>query len=248
MRLIVTRPEPDATRTAEALIRLGHVAILSPMLDIVYERSVRLPEADFQAVLATSSNAVRALAVHQDRSLVANAPFLAVGDRTALEAKWAGFAGVRSAGGAVDDLLALALAELKPTEGPLLYATGETVSGDAAGRLRASGFDVQRRILYSSKARAKLAGVAIDALRTGSADGVLFYSRRSATAFASALAVSGIGPLPETVISFCLSPAVAEPLATVTRGPVLASERPDQIGLFALVERFAAEHGASPSD
>ena len=32
MRLIVTRPEPDDDRTGRALIRLGHEAILSPMI------------------------------------------------------------------------------------------------------------------------------------------------------------------------------------------------------------------------
>ena len=49
MRLIVTRPEPDASRTAEALIRLGHVAILSPMLDIVTPvPGATLPESCFR--------------------------------------------------------------------------------------------------------------------------------------------------------------------------------------------------------
>lgn len=246
MRLIVTRPEPDATRTAEALIRLGHVPILSPMLDIVREKNARLPQALFQAVLVTSSNAVRMLAWHRDRQLIANVPVFAVGDRTALDAKRAGFAGVRSAGGAVDDLIALAGEELKPAAGPLLYAAGDVPTGDLAGRLRAQGFDVHTRVLYRAEPRARLAGVATDALRAGSADGVLFYSRRSAAAFAAALTASGLGPLGERVACFCLSTAVAEPLVAVATGPVLIPERPDQISLLALIERYCGARAAPP--
>jgi hypothetical protein len=59
MRLIVTRPEPDATRTGKALMALGHVAILSPMIDVIANTSAPLPERPFQAVLVTSANAVR---------------------------------------------------------------------------------------------------------------------------------------------------------------------------------------------
>src|SRR5262245_45808721 len=103
MRLIVTRPEPDATRTAEALIRLGHVAILSPMLDVANESRVAVPQERFQAVLVTSINAVRTLAGISDRAPITGIPIFAVGDRTALEAKRAGFATARSADGAVDD-------------------------------------------------------------------------------------------------------------------------------------------------
>ena len=68
MRLVITRPEPDASRTAQALARLGHEPILSPMLDVVLDPAVALPEGPFQAVLATSSNAIRALAMHADRA------------------------------------------------------------------------------------------------------------------------------------------------------------------------------------
>jgi uroporphyrinogen-III synthase len=244
MRLIVTRPEPDATRTAEALIRLGHAAILSPMLDIVREKNVQLPKQPLQAVLVTSSNAVRMLAWHRDRRLLANVPVLAVGDRTALDAKRAGFAGVRSAGGAVDDLIALAGEELKPAAGPLLYAAADVPTGDVADKLRALGFDVHTRILYRAEPRGRLAGVAIDALKAGSADGILFYSRRSAAAFAAALTASGLGPLGERVACFCFSAAVSEPLAAVATGPILVSERPDQISFFALIDRYSDAHAA----
>lgn len=237
MRLIVTRPEPDATRTAEALIRLGHVAILSPMLDVVREPRVALPRDALQAVLVTSGNAVRALATVSDRAPIAGIPFFAVGDRTALEAKRAGFAPVRSAGGAVGDLAALVTAELEPAAGPVLYVSGDVTSGDLAGDLRGRGFDVRTLVLYRAVPRRNLAGVARDALKAGIADGVLLYSPRSAAAFADALRAVGLAPLAAHITCFCLSENVAAPLAAVTTGPVLVAPQPNQISLFGLIER-----------
>jgi uroporphyrinogen-III synthase len=240
MRLIVTRPEPDATRTAEALIRLGHAAILSPMLDIVPIPATRIPDEPFQAVLVTSGNAVRALQARPVTPFPVATPLLAVGDRTALEARRAGFVAARSAGGALDDLVALASAHLSPADGPLLYAAGDERAGDVAARLSALGFDVETVILYRAEARAKLARVAEAALRERRVDGILFYSPRSASAFAAALRAAGLAPLSDAVACFCISAQTAEPVAPIAKGSVLVAEQPDQIHLFALVERAAS--------
>ena len=239
MRLIVTRPEPDDMRAARALIRLGHEAILSPMLDIEPVRDIRLANREWQAVLVTSANAVRALGTLPARPFPANVPFFAVGDQTALEARRAGLLAARSSGGALEELLALAESELSPTGGPLLYLAGETQAGDLAGELTARGFDVETAILYRSEPREKLAGVAEDALRSANVDGVLFYSLRTAEAFGGALRRARLWPLAESVVCFCLSETVAEPVRGFARGSVLVSERPDQIGLFGLIEDAA---------
>lgn len=236
MRLIVTRPEPDDDRTARALIRLGHEAILSPMLDIVFDLKAKIPARPYQAVLATSSNAVRALAGRPVRPVSVEVPLLAVGDQTALEAKRSGSSAARSAGGAIGDLVELVRAELSPAAGPLLYAAGEEQAGDLAGLLQGQGFDVETAILYRAEPRARLAKVAEAALKDGTADGVLLYSRRSAAAFALAVRAGDLAPLGRDVTCFCLSAACAEPLARITAGNIRVAERPDQLALFALIE------------
>jgi uroporphyrinogen-III synthase len=236
MRLIVTRPEPDDDRTARALIRLGHEAILSPMLDVVIDAKAKIPARSYQAILVTSSSAVRAIAGRAVRPVSAEVPLLAVGDHTALEAKRSGFPVTRSAGGALDDLVARVRAELSPATGPLLYAAGEEQAGDLAGQLREHGFDVETAILYRTEPRARLAKVAEAALRAGEVDGVLLYSRRSAAAFALGLRAGDLAPLSRNVTCFCLSARCAEPLAKVTQGNVRVAEKPDQLALFALIE------------
>ncbi len=246
MRLIVTRPEPDASRTARALIRLGHEVILSPALEIVLDAKVPIPKRRYQAVLVTSSNAVRALAARAVRPTPVDTPLLAVGDQTALEAKRAGFAAAHSAGGALDDLVALVESELRPAAGPLLYAAGEERSGDLVGRLAERGFEVETVVVYRAEARKELASVAKDALNAGAVDGVLFYSRRSAAAFALALRAGHLAPLAESVTCFCLSAAPAEALSRVAHGKVLVADRPSQLSLFSLVEAEGA--GRTHSD
>jgi uroporphyrinogen-III synthase len=239
MRLIVTRPEPDATRTAKALIRLGHHAILSPMLDIRPVHPRALPAGDFQAVLVTSANAVRMLAGHTDRQRLAGVTLLAVGDRTALEAKRAGFS-ARSAGGAVNDLVALAQESCDPARGPLLHVAGEATAGDLVEKLAARGFEVATAVVYRAEPRARLSGVAAAALREGNVDGVLIYSARSAAAFAAALAADSLSPLLAGVALFCISAACAEPLRDHGWGVIAIATQPDQLSLFAEIERAAA--------
>ena len=240
MRLIVTRPEPEATRTAQALIRLGHEAILSPMLNIVIDAQAPIPDGAFQAVAVTSSNAVRALAARTDTAVPPASPLYAVGDHTALEAKRLGFGSVRSAGGTLGDLLALLADELAADAGPLLYATGRDQSGDLAGAMRARGFDVETAILYRAEPAETLTGVARDTLRADCADGVLLYSARSAEAFARAAQVAALAPLSERTTLFCISNSAAAPVSGLTRGRVIVAAEPNQISLFAAVEAEAA--------
>ena len=240
MRLIVTRPEPDATRTAQALIRLGHTAILSPALDIVLLPRAEIPVRAWQAVLVTSANALRALIARPVRPTPVDVPLLTVGDQTALEAKRGGFAAVRSAGGALADLVALAKSELDPGAGPLLYAAGEARAGDLADALEGLGFEVETAAVYRAEPVPRLAEVARAALSEGAVDGVLAHSRRSAAAFALALRTAGLAPLGPGVTIYALSEAAAAPLRGVASGAVRVAARPDQIALFA-------EIGAAPA-
>jgi uroporphyrinogen-III synthase len=235
MHLLLTRPEPDAGRTAQALRALGHTVTISPLMRFRPLPDVRLPKRRYQAVLVTSSNAVRALLDHAERDLFADCPLLAVGDRTALVARRAGFAKARSAGGSVDDLVALVGSICQPDAGPLLYLSGQARTGNMEGRLEDIGFSVDLRVVYDMEAAGGLSETAIGALRAGAIDGVLIYSQQTAAAFALALRAAGLTPL-SCVHAFCLSEAASRPLATVFGGPVHIAEKPDQVHLFATVD------------
>ena len=193
MRLIVTRPEPDASRTAQALAALGHAPILSPMLDVVADPAAALPKRDFQAVLVTSGNAVG----RWRRIASAGASKRCRSSRSATRRRSSPSAAALSRrarrAGRSTTSPPWSERQLRPGDGPLLHVAGEVVAGDLAGRLAAAGFEVERAVLYRTHARPRLAEAAADALRDGGADGVLLYSRRSAAAFAQALAGRGPG-------------------------------------------------------
>lgn len=236
MRLIVTRPDPEGESTALALEKLGHEAIVSPVLQIRYLIDAPIRTGKPQAVLLTSVNAVRALERHTRRRDIMACPALAVGDRTAVEAKRAGFVSARSAGGALDDLLALVRESCTPAGGPLLYAAGAERAGDPAGELGRDGFAVETAVVYRAETVPDLANDAYQALGRNEIDGVLLYSARTAEAFAGQLDRAGLMPLGDTVVRFCLSDAVAKAAQQMGPGPVKVAATPDQLALFALLD------------
>src|SRR5437764_9428286 len=103
MRLLVTRPEPDATRSAQALRALGHEVLVAPLL---WTQTI---DADFAgpygAVLMTSTNAARAITPHPRSAELRGLPVYTVGSHTAHATREAGFTNVESAAGALADLV-----------------------------------------------------------------------------------------------------------------------------------------------
>jgi uroporphyrinogen-III synthase len=245
MRLLVTRPEPDAGRTAEALRLLGHEVIVSPLFAFRPLTDRPLPVRRFQAVVVTSANGVRALAAHPDRERLAHLPLFAVGDATALEARRADFAEARSAGGAAGDLIRLLVEDCRPADGPLLYVAGEARAADLEGPLAEAGFAVQTAVLYRMEPLA-LSREALAALRDGALEGILLYSQRTASALALALRAADLVPLAPEIACFCLSQPVSRPLRAIAAGPVVVAKAANQISLFAAVEEAARGGEASP--
>src|SRR5262245_47209617 len=98
MRLLVTRPQPDAERTAAVLRDKGHDAVVAPVLRIE-PVAARIGDGPFAAVIMTSANAAQAIAGHAHLADLTALPVFAVGARTAEAARQAGFATVASAEG-----------------------------------------------------------------------------------------------------------------------------------------------------
>ena len=99
MRVLITRPEREATTLATALSQRGHVPVIAPLFHL----EILHPPADFaaslaacQGVLLTSANGARALAEASEQR---GRPILAVGDTTAATAEGLGFSAVTSAAG-----------------------------------------------------------------------------------------------------------------------------------------------------
>ncbi len=238
MRVINTRPPPDAAALTDALAGRGHEAIEAPLLEIGFaDPPEPLDLRGTQAVMATSANGVRALAAATERRDVA---LFAVGEATARAAADLGFARVTRAGGDVGALADAVAAALDPGAGDLLHAAGAWVAGDLAGALARAGFAVRRITLYEARTAAVLPGAADAALRSGNADAVVFFSPRTAETFVRLVRDAGLVRACRTVSAYCLSRAVADEIAALEWRGVHVSERPDRESLLNLLSGTAA--------
>jgi uroporphyrinogen-III synthase len=234
VRLLVTRPEPDGERTAQALRARGHAVVLAPLLRTQPIAFV-LPEQAFSAVVLTSANAARAIADHPGRAQLTALTAFTVGRRTAEAARAVGFRDVRSADGDKRDLVDLLRADLPRMQSsdraPLLYLAGE----DRAGDLAAAGLPVHTAVVYRALKADHFPPPVAAALAQREIDGVLHFSARSAEAYLDCAARGGIGNQALAPVHYCLSRQVAAPLSAAGAPAVRVAAHPDEMAMLELV-------------
>ena len=234
MRLIVTRPEPDASATAALLRARGHAVDVAPLL-----RVETLPTADLGAgpwggIVITSANAVRAITEHPRMGELLAHPLFAVGRRSAEAARGAGFAQVASADGDAGDLARLVAAGADRSR-PLLYLAGEDRAADLESALAAEGVALATVVVYRAVAELGLPHAVRAALAGDEIDGVLHYSRRSADVFVAAALAALIDLNSLKTRHYCLSAEVAAALRQAGVAAVATAAQPDQAALLALI-------------
>lgn len=232
MRLLVTRPEPDASALAEQLIALGHEPVIAPLMQVRFHDTL-LDLGGLTAVLFTSANGVRAFA-HQHEPPPGTIA-LAVGDATARTARDHGWQDVRTAYGDVTSLAMLATQTLKRGEGRIVHVCGEQAVGDLSGALAAEGYRVERRVMYVACAARELPDNARIALTGGSLDGVLLLSPRTAKLFGTLVTEAGLRTQASRLVAFCLSDAVATAAFVGFGARVKVAAKPDIGHLLALL-------------
>jgi uroporphyrinogen-III synthase len=238
---LVTRPRAEAEALVPALAARGLVAVIEPLLEIELAAAPTLDLAGVQAVLCTSANGVRALArATADRRL----PLYAVGEATAARARAEGFAAVTGAGGAVDDLVGLAAARLRPEGGRLLHVAGRVAAGDLAGALRGRGFAVDRANLYEARPASALSLPTLRALRQEEIGFALFFSARTAAVFVRLATEAGVFACCARIGAVVISPAVAAELTPLPWAEVRWAAHPDQPSLLAALDDLRAEASA----
>jgi len=238
MRLLVTRPEPDASREAEILVARGHQAVLASLLEIEFSDGP-LELAGAQGLVASSRNAIRALAAHPQLGEALKLPLFAVGEATAGAARELGFAEIVIGPGTAAELAALIASESEPGGGPFVHLAGETLAFDLKGALEAEGFVIQKSVLYRAIPADALPPQALNQLAEGHLDGAILMSPRSAALFAALVAKHDLANQVMRLVCYCLSKAVAEevvPLGCEIR----VAARPREEDVLALLDAEAA--------
>lgn len=122
MRILVTRPEPGASRTAAELAAQGFEPVLLPLTRIEPLETEEIDALRFDAVAVTSANALR----HASETLLSairRLPCFVVGQATGQAAKAAGFAHVEAGDGDAVALARTMVAGMRPGT-RLLYLCG----------------------------------------------------------------------------------------------------------------------------
>ncbi len=239
MRVLITRPEREATALATALIERGHAPVIAPLFRLEFLR----PPPDFtetlatcQAVLLTSANGARALAEASDQRAK---PILAVGDTTASTAEGLGFAAVVSAAGDGAALAELVRRGLDPAKGPLVHVSGADVALDLSETLAPDGFKVHRFVLYDAREEGALPESARAALEARALDAATFLSPRAASVFVRMATDAGLADSLRGVTAIAISPAALAPLAALPFKAAVAAARPTRQAVLDEIDRLA---------
>jgi len=245
MRILVTRAADQAEATAARLAAMGHEAVVAPLTRVVFDRRIALPLGGVGALVATSTNAVEALAGRADLPALARLPLFVVGARTARAARDLGFAEVSSADGDRSDLVRLIAASREPAAGRLLWIAGRDRTRIFADELGAKGFGVDVVEVYRAEDASTFSPEVVAELRAGKIDAIAVYSPRSGALILQALAACGFSPASPGPAIHAISEATARGFRAVWRGDVVVAARPDEAALTETFERPAPVGGAA---
>lgn len=241
MRLLLTRTEPDATRSAAQLRALGHDVTVAPLLRVEHLPARTIDLDGVQALVATSPNTLRALQNHPDAQRLTALPIVVVGPGTASAARDMGFTTLIEGPAAARDLPRLIAARLAPHAGALLHFAGETLAFDLARALAEIGFAYRPHIVYRTAPVDRWPAGVSDLLARGALDGVILMSPAAAEAYATLLAAAGLREVSQRLVHLCLSQAVAERLAVLPAVRTAVASKPNWQEMLALIARVASE-------
>jgi uroporphyrinogen-III synthase len=205
-RILITRPEPGASRTAARLAAAGFEPVVLPLTRIV-ALDFTLPDGPFEAVIVTSAQALTAVGPER----ILHLSVYAVGETTAESARSARFGNVMIAGGSVESIAALVRESAKPSA-RLLYLCGKVRRPELEMALGAAGFHLSAVETYEAvpvayskeELAARLGQTPFDAVTLMSAQAAeLLSSLATAPQFASLLKTSAI---------ICLSSRISDAL------------------------------------
>ena len=233
-RILITRPEPGASRTAAALCEAGFEPVVLP-----FTQTVSLPVASRQVEAAAACQAAavtsaKALthAPPELMSALRRKPVFAVGDATAKAAVAHGL-DVSAAGGDAGSLAELIESALPPERG-VAYLCGRVRTGTLERRLSESG---RRFTLIETYDIAKVSQLTdkIEALtRLPPPDALLFHSGVSAQLFIAAAERRDLWKFFEKTAFLVISDRVARLFETHLPARVLAADAPRDADMIAL--------------
>lgn len=220
--ILITRPLENSIRTLKKLEALGLTGKIFPLLEINFDR-LAIQNIDFNAaeiIVVTSQSAYKAL---KNFKISFNKPVLVVGQRTGELLKDSGY-NIRAIRNTASELLDYIERNISRNK-KLLYLSGDHIASDLDTKLLELGFNLERKIIYSS--------VAVKAMPESilqNVDKILFYSPRTAKIFTEVCPNKL-----DTVSAVCISNNTAKMLNNLKLKAVYVVQSPTEKDMLDLL-------------
>ncbi|MDB5544858.1 MAG: uroporphyrinogen synthase [Hyphomicrobiales bacterium] len=227
MRILLTRPEADAQRSAARLEALGHEVVIAPLFEIVPTGAPK-PDGPCDRLLATSAHAFDGLPAQANHLTALRLDV--VGERTAAAARAIGFAQI---GIIATEAKALAIALAREGRQPqdFLYLAGRERRPDLEAALAALGHRVTPWIVYETRERESAVHRLPEIWAQEHIDAVLHFSPRSAALYVALAERAGLRTQALAPIQVAISPRAAQRLTGAQ--DVRTAPTPDLDGLLS---------------
>ena len=208
MNIILTRPLNDIENLMQDLFNLGHKIMHIPTLKIKNANLETINIENYNALIFTSSNAVKNLNVKGEKK---NIKCFCVGSVTEKIARLSGFTNTISASGNVNALKNLIVnsKELKKSD-DLAYICGDQITLELDKELKKEGLKVKKFINYFSEKISSLNEANIDLIKKYPPDVIFVYSLRSAESFNSIVANYSLAPMMTQSVVMCISKKIVD--------------------------------------
>jgi uroporphyrinogen-III synthase len=223
MRILLTRPEADGRKSAEALASRGHDCILAPLFDIA-QTGAQQPSGIFTALLATSAHAFDG-----DLTGLSHLPLHVVGERTGEAAKRKGFALTQI--GSDGETLATRIGAGSEN---FLYLAGRERRPELETLLKAAGHRVTPWEIYETRSAKHFPHAAREVLIANEIDAILHFSTRSAALYRQLAREAGCEAQALRPAQIAISARVADALKGAAR--IAIAPTPDLTGLISALE------------
>ena len=180
MHILLTRPLEDCYEMILKFQSLGHEISHLPLINIEGLKYKLLNYSEFKGIIFTSSNAIKFLDIKNIDKKIA---CFCVGRATEKKARSVGFQNVFAAEGNVNNLKELILQNFNPSEGKLLYISGEITSSNLDQELISNSYAIERVINYRTNPIEKYDKDFIEKLKLKMPEITYIYSQNSAINF-----------------------------------------------------------------
>jgi uroporphyrinogen-III synthase len=244
MHVLITRPAHDAEPLKTCLEELGCRVTLAPLIEIVTIDIAGDALGGATALIATSRNALAALAASPALPTALELPLYVVGPGTAAAARDMGFGRVIEGAGRAEDLVTVLASKAAAGDRPI-YLKGDVLAFDLEAKLIERGVPVVSVPAYRSVAAETLPPEVIKALQNGDLDVVTLMSPRTARIWARLVGYLAPQVKLSNLAYLCLSERVGEALGPIAEAnKVLVPSHPNVEEMLALVKRLAASSKA----